>query len=71
MGLLYSGLTYCNTIKFHNRIEDAKALCASFLQRHPGNEAIGKALRELERIETLKAEQRRENDDSKFQTDHE
>ncbi|RLC04656.1 MAG: hypothetical protein DRI57_28140 [Deltaproteobacteria bacterium] len=35
-------------LKFHNRIEDAKTLCSSFLQRNPGDPVVTEALRSLE-----------------------
>jgi len=37
-------------LKAYNKIQDAKALCVSFLQRHPGDETIGKILSDLKRI---------------------
>jgi len=38
-------LNCIEVLKFYNKIEEAKSLCASFLQRHPGDEAIGKMAR--------------------------
>jgi len=37
-------------LKAYNKIQDAKALCTSFLQRNPDDEVIGMALRELQKI---------------------
>ncbi|QTA87918.1 hypothetical protein [Desulfonema magnum] len=34
--------------KFHNKIQDAKALCSSYLQTNPGDSVITEALRRLE-----------------------
>ncbi|OQY53219.1 MAG: hypothetical protein B6245_23040, partial [Desulfobacteraceae bacterium 4572_88] len=35
-------------LKFHKRTEEAKAIYSSYLQRNPGDEAVRKAMRELE-----------------------
>jgi len=38
-------------LKFHNRIEDAKALCSSYLQRNPGDPVVTQALKRLREVE--------------------